>query len=129
MKLIIASALLCLTGIASANVNCTGLYYDQSTTLNPVTFELTRETKLEENTQFFRSIYKNLTYTASINQELNSVSAGISAPNNEQGGSDAVTSKAGINNEGVFEVSGMKAGNIMFPSAYVAIRCEKSLAK
>jgi hypothetical protein len=127
MKTVTVTALLCLlsTVSASASVNCSGLYYDQNITpMNPITFELTRETNAADEVQFFRTSYKNILYTVSINLDSNNISARISGLSNEQGGSDEVSSNAGFGKSGIFEIIGAKAGNIMFPSAYVAIYCE-----
>ncbi|MBY0413777.1 MAG: hypothetical protein K2Q18_06415 [Bdellovibrionales bacterium] len=110
---------------ASANVDCIGVFYDKTITLaGPVTFNLTRETKLSESTQFFRTKYNSFTYTASVNLEKKSISAIISGLGNAQGGSDDVSGRGGFGEEGLFEINGSKAGNIMFPSSYVAIQCE-----
>lgn len=127
MKTLTVTALLCLLNLASAlaGVKCIGVYYNQAEKMpQPTQFELTRETKIEENVQFFRTKYKDFLYTVSINQEENDISSRISSADNEHGGSDDVSGRGGFGKSGIFESAGAKAGNIMFPSAYVAVHCE-----
>ena len=126
MKTLTVTALLCLLNLASASagVKCVGVYYNQALKMaQPAEFELTRETKIEENVQFFRTKYKDFLYTVSINQESNNIAARISGAENGHGGSDEVTSDSGFGKSGVFSMGSGKAGNIMFPSAYVALQC------